>query len=385
VKTLRVELAQPVPESVRAEVQAGLAYVSEHLLGLRIDAGGSSVELDLRDDADGAGVEADVRQLVAAMCRGLRRVDPGELWSARRSIPVRDVWAEAASRGMVFENGAGLVSLGGVAVNVLEGLRAKVARLAAEFSAEPRQFPGLISVETLARCHYFSSFPHHVTFAPHVRENLVDITDLSRNVQGEIGQYLASPTHVLSPAICFHAYQQVADQRLSRPLTLTATGRCVRYESINLSRLERSWEFSMQEIIFIGDKAWVERSRQRALERVCEWLSGWGLSAWLELATDPFFMTNFAAKRYHQLLNRAKFELRLDLGDRSLAAASFNIHGDFFGQSFGIRAEGGEWADTGCVAFGLERFVWALVTQLGAIVSDWPAEIRKDLGLVGLD
>ena len=50
-----------------------------------------------------------------------------------------------------------------------------------------------------------------------------------------------------------------------------------------------------------------------------------------------------------------KFELRLRIDDHSIAAASFNHHGTFFGERFQIdRKEAGR-ANTGCVAFGIER------------------------------
>jgi hypothetical protein len=378
--TLRIELRDAVPEALRGEIQEKLGYLSPAIRRAAVEP--RLITLEITDDADLAALEADARKIAAAMCRGHRDAPAAKLWSARRDLAPTDPWPELQRLGLVFEHGPGLIGLAADAVRVLEALRARIGRLATRFGAEARQFPTLISIETLNRCSYFSSFPHHVTFAPHVRENLQSIEDVSKNVGGEIGRFLDRPTHVLSPAVCFHAYRELADAPLTAPRVFTATGRCARYESLNLSRLERSWEFSMQEIIFVGDKEHVSRSRQAALDEVCGWMQRWGLSCWLELATDPFFMTTFAAKRYHQLLSEAKYELKLDLGGgRSLAAASFNVHSDFFGQSFGIALPAGGSAHTGCVAFGLERWLWALWTQLGPAVSAWPAVVRDELQL----
>ena len=74
-----------------------------------------------------------------------------------------------------------------------------------------------------------------------------------------------------------------------------------------------------------------------------------------------------------------KFELRLSLyDDRSLACASFNVHGDFFARRLDYLGEEGHEAPiwTSCAAFGLERWVWAVLVQHGPRVQDWPAELR---------
>ena len=60
-----------------------------------------------------------------------------------------------------------------------------------------------------------------------------------------------------------------------------------------------------------------------------------------------------------------KYELRLSVGadGRDIAVASFNNHHEFFGRRFDIALAAGGPAHTGCVAFGLERWVLALLAQ----------------------
>ena len=48
---------------------------------------------------------------------------------------------------------------------------------------------------------------------------------------------------------------------------------------------------------------------------------------------------------------------------RSLAIASLNFHRNFFGERCGIRTADGEPAFTGCVAFGIERWLHALLER----------------------
>jgi hypothetical protein len=110
-----------------------------------------------------------------------------------------------------------------------------------------------------------------------------------------------------------------------------------------------------------------------------------GLDAWVETASDPFFLKNFVAHRYFQLVSGTKYELRLSLPyapGRSLAAASFNQHREFFGTSFRITS-GDTFAHSACFGAGLERFAWALFAQHGCRVEAWPPSTRSVLGLGG--
>jgi len=42
----------------------------------------------------------------------------------------------------------------------------------------------------------------------------------------------------------------LAQSELLQPRVITAMGKCFRYESSNLSGLERLWDFNMREIVF---------------------------------------------------------------------------------------------------------------------------------------
>ena len=71
-----------------------------------------------------------------------------------------------------------------------------------------------------------------------------------------------------------------------------------------------------------------------------------------------------------------ELQLAVDADGRSVATASFNHHHDFFGTRFAIRLADGSPAHSGCVAFGLERWVLGVLAQLGPTEADWPAGAR---------
>jgi hypothetical protein len=67
-----------------------------------------------------------------------------------------------------------------------------------------------------------------------------------------------------------------------------------------------------------------------------------------------------------QQLKNLKYELRMDAGVAGrVAAASFNLHESFFAERFDIRLADGGPAASGCVAFGIERWMLACLAQLG--------------------
>jgi len=82
-----------------------------------------------------------------------------------------------------------------------------------------------------------------------------------------------------SPAVCYHWYFMLADQQLKEDhLVSTAVGNCFRYESSNLTSLERLWNFTMREIIFIGHGEYVLEQREIGRQRMTRVLEELGLA-----------------------------------------------------------------------------------------------------------
>src|ERR1019366_53894 len=90
--------------------------------------------------------------------------------------------------------------------------------------------------------------------------------------------------------------------------------------------------------------------------RISGFLDEVGIPHHVEIATDPFFDPNGARSKMQKLFpTKEEF-----LYDGKLAIASVNFHRNFFGERCRIRLPDGSPAFTGCVAFGLERWVCAL-------------------------
>ena len=270
-------------------------------------------------------------------------------------------------RGDLAVTGAGQVTLSGVALEVFRAVDRAVAGWAAVLGATERAFPSLIDSRVLERAGQLESFPQHVTIAAHLEPN--GQTASENGVR-----------HALAPAVCYHSYPEWEGKTVGEaPTLLTAVGRCYRYEGGHHVPLERLWEFSMREIIVLGSRDQVEHVRQALVERVSSLVATLSFDGAIEPATDPFFTSGDEGRRLMQQAGALKYELQLtvDASGRSVAVASFNHHHDYFGQRFAIRLPNGAAAHSGCVAFGLERWVLALFAQHGADEARWPDAARR--------
>ena len=113
------------------------------------------------------------------------------------------------------------------------------------------------STRALAKCDYFRSFPHNVTFACHLHEDPARVEDFRarhatrEDLDDQVFADMDIPEACLSPAVCYHTYHMNQGRTLPPDgAVYGACGRCFRYESSNLSDLRRLWDFTMREIIF---------------------------------------------------------------------------------------------------------------------------------------
>jgi len=282
-------------------------------------------------------------------------------------------------RGELWEAAPGLVGLRGDALELYRSLERAIAGLALTETEDEWQVPAGIGFSTLARADYFASFPQWLTGAAHIAygrgllEWIASDPDPAVAARGA----LAPADAALAPAVCYHVYERLAGRAVSSPTLVTAQGTCWRHEGERLAALERGWAFTMREIVCIGSRADVEAFRQRGIRRAAALATTLGLEGDVVQASDPFFAPAARGRALLQKLKALKHELVLPLGaDREVAAASFNHHETFFGEAFDIRLPGGEPAASGCVAFGIERWLLAFLVVHGPDAGGWPAVER---------
>ena len=124
--------------------------------------------------------------------------------------------------------------------------------------------------------------------------------------------------------------------------------------------------------------------RKKALPIVEELAAMVDIDCKVQTATDPFFATVSAAKKFWQAAQEVKNEIKIPAlgadGDvKQIACGSINLHGNFFGKRFDIKGTDGEPVQTGCVGLGIERWVLACFTQHGFEPSRWPAGVAAKI------
>jgi seryl-tRNA synthetase len=280
-------------------------------------------------------------------------------------------------RGDVRVTGAGRVALAGFALEVFQAVDDTVTRWAASLGAPEHRYPSLIDTAVLERAGVVIPSEARARGRPErgPSTRMLAIPRLAARDNSES----RDDEVTVSPAVCYHAYPEWSGKALGHsPALLTARGHCYRYEDGNHVPLERLWEFTMREIIVMGTRQQVEDVRQSLVRQVTAFVDALGLDASIETASDPFFAAGDEGRRLMQQAGALKYELRLavDATGRTIATASFNHHHDFFGTRFGIRLADDTPAHSGCIAFGLERWVLALLAQHGVGRDGWPNAAR---------
>ena len=239
-----------------------------------------------------------------------------------------------------FVSRDGIFSSGKWASAIVVTLDTKLREVGLLAGAEERIFPTVINRKTLNRAEYFQSFPNYGSRVegPHRR---VD--------------------YFLSPAVCYHCYQMLSDSSLAAPVIIGCCGRCFRGDANDVSHL---WEFTMREVVFLGRASFVEEQREKWMSKIRGWLEMLDLEAEMVPAKDAFFGAENRGKKLLQRLKQLKYELRVPGPAGTLMPiASFNLHEQFFGSRFNISLEDGSPAFSGCTAFGLERWIMALLMR----------------------
>jgi seryl-tRNA synthetase len=390
---LEIRSAFPIPEYLAGEVQSKLAYVDELIRKAFVLPDGEHIRLTLSSSPDPEGrakLEEKVQRVVASMVKGAIKPKVQVLEDhLDRPVPYAlDPMEALLSHQEVSAEAAGVFTVGPLISRLIQFFETLFLELADGFEAAPYRFPTLIPARYLERVNYFRAFPHSLSFVTHLRTDLDAIDHFAQHAACDehgLNEPLSSFAGIetlLSPAVCYHLYFALADQPLpGGQFVATAVGNCFRFEAINLVSLERLWNFTMREVIFVGSKEFVLQNRETARQRMAGVFEKVGLAYRVESANDPFFIGEFRKQAAFQSAFQLKFEIRarLPFKDSTLAVGSYNYHQDFFGRQLNIALPDGSPAHTGCVAFGLERMAYAFLSQYGLEPAGWPEFVRQGM------
>ncbi|WP_341716407.1 hypothetical protein QQG74_20615 [Micromonospora sp. FIMYZ51] len=392
----RVALRSPIGSEYRAEIERRLFFVSPDIVDFTIVEHGDRLHeivlMSAGPIGDSDALRRKVADLVETDVAGRGLTPQRVIWRSAGERPANlpDVYDQLLAQGRVSEAGEGQVVLDRTMMALMDALDAAITDLVdARFGAVEYRYPTLLPTSVLEKVGYFNSFPQFLMFVTRLHSD----TDVYRAVvaRAKRGERMADALlghctdvdYCLPPTMCFHTFHQLAGRSLDAEgqRVITAKGKSFRFESRYARSLERLWDFTIREVVFLGDRQFVLRAREELMADVFQFVTEIGLTGWCEVGNDPFFCDDDTPdKVMSQRLLQLKYELRADVAQgRSSAIASFNYHDRFFSESMEISGADGEPVSTACAGFGLERLTYAFCCQHGTDPAGWPAAVRDRL------
>ena len=391
----RIRLARCIPESLAQELAKRLFFISSSIEDFELhthDGAVDAVALAISSPGPTAAELSDkINRVVERDILPHRSLPSRVLW---RSIAgpqaAGDVFADLVRSGAAYEAGEGQVGFGQPLIALADWFDSRLRAIAMSFDrAAEYRYPSLLPTAALERFGYFASFPQFVMFVTRLHNDVDVYDDFVANfaAAGAVTPDMFAQCHnhdyCLPPTMCYHTYHQHRGQRLERDCVVTSNGKAFRYESKYRSGLERLWDFTIREIVFMGSTEFALRCRTSVMAQTFKLMDDLGLSGRCEVSSDPFFVgPDAAAKVFSQRLMELKYELLLDIAPgKTTAAGSFNFHGTFFGDAFGITRAANDPIASGCVGVGIERLVYAFLCQHGLDARNWPEPVRAAVAI----
>jgi seryl-tRNA synthetase len=279
------------------------------------------------------------------------------------------ILAELTRAGLCWDP-SGHAGLTGPLLELADDCDRAFQRLAGRWRAVEERHPAMLPARHLET--YLRAFPHQATFPVALDpadDNLADFAD--GPVVGSGGDVTltrrAPVSQVLTPAACYHLYVAHRGEALAAPQYLTTRNTCFRQER-RYEPLRRQCSFSMREIVCLGTEEETAAFLEAGRGLVDRFAALIGLPFDWVAATDPFFRPGSNPAYLLQRVQPTKHEATYA---GSLAIGSVNQHHDHFGAAFGITRRHAP-AASACIAFGIERWLFALTDRYGTGAGGWP-------------
>lgn len=394
---INIPLTRTVPLGLASELRSRLFFVSPEILDFSLierNAGIQSVSVTTAGNGDpeladkiNRVIETDILKQKVFKSKVVWQ-SPVSNGSGDAQGFHGDMFDTLVARGVAFEAAEGQVGFGQPLIGLMNYFDRRITQIALAMpDAQEFQYPTLLPTSVLDAFGYFGSFPHFAMFVTRLHNDL-DVYEAfraeyaeQRRIPRSLFTHCQNHDYCLPPTMCYHTYYQLRDSVLQSDRVVTAKGKSFRFEAKYYRGMERLWDFTIREIVFLGSRESVLARRESFMRATFALMEEFGLRGFGEVANDPFFVTqDTAGKIFNQRMMELKYELRLYVDSaRTIAAGSFNFHENFFGEAFRIKHPGQATIATGCVGIGLERLVYAFLCQHGLDESKWPQPVKRDL------
>ena len=271
-------------------------------------------------------------------------VHEGNIFSSDNPMPY------LIEKEYVMSTGPGLFVLKGPLVKILDVINSEVLKITDSLNAERCEVPTLISWPNAVRSEYLDSFGN--------------LALMMKTHEDQHGCFKG----IACPSICYHYFSAMHNRSVDSNFCVTVKGSVTRNEKDEQDDLSRLTNFTVRDIVFYGSQDYVNQSLSIVKDKATQLLiDKFGLSFSVMTASDPFFGENKEEKSEAQLFAQSKYEFqaKLPFKDTTISIGSINNHGQIFYDRFNIKSGEPELRFSGCVGWGYERILFAILAQKG--------------------
>ena len=116
----------------------------------------------------------------------------------------------------------------------------------------------------------------------------------------------------LQPAVCDNCYYALENIKNFKNTIYTTFNKVFRDENSLHDNLDRLTSFSVRDIMFVGDKKFVTNTRKKLINSIKKFLRLSKLNCTIEVANDPFFVSNINKKVFQDALD-LKYEILAEI------------------------------------------------------------------------
>lgn len=252
-----------------------------------------------------------------------------------------------------------------------------IKKKAIQIGACEEIFPSTLKKSTLIKSKYLRSFPQHAYF---VAPTKIDHRVLKKlnNSEFKSENFLEKHDQNLCPSACYPFFEANENKKIDKQI-VTAIVNCHRYELADVQNLTRLRSYWVREIIFYDNLIDIETNLSEFMKWINKILTKWDINFEIKTANDPFFLETGKKIAQFQSAKNLKHELLLNCKNKKIAVGSFNNHLHHLTSSFNFISDKKIPFSSACIGFGIDRFSYALLSQLGNNIYKWPKKISRDL------
>ncbi|USD84366.1 hypothetical protein M5E02_08185 [Bacillus safensis] len=367
MRTLQLPLPDALEDTMIPDFVERVSFLSAHILHVDLLEEESVIEVTVDHTGDAEAISAAFLKLSSNVAQ-LRRFREKEMKSNihLKSEPVHSKLSGDDQKRTFYDE---------IEMELAHYFDQLFLNMGASLGAKLRRYPSTMSKELMEKCKYHTNFPQNIYSVFEIPHDYQVIDDIREKHHGFLPEHFQQAGRFLQPCICYHCYEEWEGKTYTDNQMMTAAGQCFRHEiSWKVDPL-RKLEFSMREIVFIGDKEYINETRKTLLEHTWQCFHQLGLSGKVTTANDPFFFYDDMDKANYQLMANSKYELVAVTEKKDVSIASFNDCGEMLCERFQIKGEDDMPLYSGCAAFGIDRWVQVFLQTYGRNRKNWPDEM----------